>query len=69
LPADRVTGVSSGFGRAFASAALSAGCLVVGTVREENARKNFESEHPGLAKAVILDVTDFDAIDPKIAEI
>ena len=64
-----VTGVSSGFGRAFARAALSAGYLVVGTVREENARKTFESEHPGLAKAVILDVTDFDAIDPKIAEI
>lgn len=64
-----VTGVSSGFGRAFADAALSAGHFVVGTVREESARKRFESEHPGLAKAVLLDVTDFDAVDPKIAEI
>jgi hypothetical protein len=27
------------------------------------------SRNPGLAKAVDLDVTDFDAIDPKIAEI
>ncbi|HYZ74477.1 MAG TPA: oxidoreductase [Chthoniobacterales bacterium] len=64
-----VTGVSSGFGRAFADAAFSAGHLVVGTVREERARKQFESEHPDLAKAILLDVTDFDAIDPKIAEI
>jgi short-subunit dehydrogenase len=64
-----ITGVSSGFGRAFASAALSAGHMVVGTVREESARRNFESERPGLAKAVVLDVTDFDAIGPKIVEI
>ena len=64
-----VTGVSSGFGRAFADAAFSAGHLVVGTVREESVRKKFESEHPGLAKAVLLDVTDFDAVDAKIAVI
>jgi NAD(P)-dependent dehydrogenase (short-subunit alcohol dehydrogenase family) len=64
-----ITGVSSGFGRAFAKAALTAGHLVVGTVREESARKDFESEDIELAKAVVLDVTDFDAIAPKIAEI
>jgi NAD(P)-dependent dehydrogenase (short-subunit alcohol dehydrogenase family) len=64
-----ITGVSSGLGRAFARAALSAGHLVVGTVREENARKNFESEKPSLSKGILLDVTDFDAIDPAIAEI
>jgi NAD(P)-dependent dehydrogenase (short-subunit alcohol dehydrogenase family) len=64
-----ITGVSSGLGRAFASAALSAGHLVVGTVREENARKNFESEKPGSAKGIVLDVTDFDSIDPAVAEV
>ena len=64
-----ITGISSGFGRAFASAALSAGHTVVGTVREETACGNFESERPGFAKAVVLDVTDFDAIEPKVAEI
>jgi NAD(P)-dependent dehydrogenase (short-subunit alcohol dehydrogenase family) len=64
-----ITGISSGFGRAFASAALSAGHMVVGTVREETACGNFESERPGFAKAVVLDVTDFDAIEPKVAEI
>jgi NAD(P)-dependent dehydrogenase (short-subunit alcohol dehydrogenase family) len=64
-----ITGVSSGLGRAFARAALSAGHLVVGTVREENARKDFESEKPSFSKGVLLDVTDFDAIDPAVAEI
>jgi NAD(P)-dependent dehydrogenase (short-subunit alcohol dehydrogenase family) len=64
-----ITGVSSGFGRAFASAALSAGHLVVGTVREKDARKSFESEKPGFSKGIVLDVTDFDSIDPAVAEI
>jgi len=64
-----ITGISSGFGRAFASAALSAGNMVVGTVREQTACGNFESERPGFAKAVVLDVTDFDAIESKVAEI
>ena len=64
-----ITGISSGFGRAFAGAALSAGHMVVGTVREESARRSFELEGPGLAKAVVLDVTDFDAIEPKVVEI
>ena len=64
-----ITGISSGFGRAFARAALSAGHMVVGTVREESARRNFELESPGLAEAVVLDITDFDAIEPKVADI
>jgi len=54
-----ITGVSSGLGRAFASAALSAEHLVVGTLREENACKNFESEKPGFSKGIVLDVTGF----------
>src|SRR5215469_16047777 len=64
-----ITGVSSGLGRAFASAALSAGHLVVGTVREKDARKSFESEKPGFSNGIVLDVTDFDSIDPAVAEI
>jgi NAD(P)-dependent dehydrogenase (short-subunit alcohol dehydrogenase family) len=64
-----ITGVSSGFGRAFAKAALSAGHIVVGTVRGETARRDFESLELGRAKAIVLDVTDFDAIDPAVAEI
>jgi NAD(P)-dependent dehydrogenase (short-subunit alcohol dehydrogenase family) len=64
-----ITGVSPGFGRAFAKAALSAGHIVVGTVRGETARRDFESLELGRAKAIVLDVTDFDAIDPAVAEI
>lgn len=64
-----ITGVSSGFGRAFAVAALAAGHTVIGTVRNETARKDFEDLAIGRAIAVVLDVTDFPAIDAKVAEI
>jgi NAD(P)-dependent dehydrogenase (short-subunit alcohol dehydrogenase family) len=64
-----ITGVSSGFGRAFARAALAAGHTVIGTVRNEAARQPFEAEGNGRAKAVVLDVTDFDAIEPAVAGI
>jgi NAD(P)-dependent dehydrogenase (short-subunit alcohol dehydrogenase family) len=64
-----ITGVSSGFGQAFAEAALAAGHVVVGTVRTEEARKNFQTLELHRAKAVVLDVTDFDAIDPVINKV
>jgi NAD(P)-dependent dehydrogenase (short-subunit alcohol dehydrogenase family) len=64
-----ITGVSSGFGEAFAEAALNAGHRVVGTVRNTQARERFEAMAPGRAIAVVLDVTDFPAIDPTIARI
>ncbi|CAG9220214.1 Short-chain dehydrogenase/reductase [Paraburkholderia tropica] len=63
-----ITGVSSGFGRALAQEALAAGHRVVGTVRSEQAQRDFEALH-ALAVARVLDVTDFDAIDAAIADI
>jgi NAD(P)-dependent dehydrogenase (short-subunit alcohol dehydrogenase family) len=60
-----ITGVSSGFGRAFAEAALADGHTVVGTVRNEAARAAFEQIGPA-AHAVVLDVTDFAAIAPAV---
>ncbi|MBN8468310.1 oxidoreductase [Corallococcus exiguus] len=57
-----ITGVSSGFGQAFARAALDAGHTVIGTVRSEEAREDFTRRHPTLAHGVVLDVTDFQAI-------
>ncbi len=58
-----ITGVSSGFGRAFAEGALSAGHTVVGTVRREADAKTFESlAGDGRAQAILLDVTDDDAV-------
>jgi NAD(P)-dependent dehydrogenase (short-subunit alcohol dehydrogenase family) len=64
-----VTGVSSGFGRALAREALAAGHRVVGTVRSEDAKGEFEVLDPAKAVGRVLDVTDFDAIDGVIAEI
>jgi NAD(P)-dependent dehydrogenase (short-subunit alcohol dehydrogenase family) len=64
-----ITGVSQGLGRAFAEAALAAGHRVVGTVRHEVALVDFEAIEPQRAKAVILDVTNFAAIELVVADI
>lgn len=64
-----ITGVSSGFGRAFAQAALAAGSRVIGTVRNEDARIAFEALEPGRAFARILDVTDAAAVNSVVAEV
>ncbi|CAD6518179.1 3-phenylpropionate-dihydrodiol/cinnamic acid-dihydrodiol dehydrogenase [Paraburkholderia hiiakae] len=64
-----ITGVSSGFGRALAQEALAAGHTVVGTVRSEQAKRDFESLSAPRSLARVLDVTDFDAIDSVVAEI
>jgi NAD(P)-dependent dehydrogenase (short-subunit alcohol dehydrogenase family) len=62
-----ITGVSSGFGRALAEAALAAGHRVAGTVRDAQAQTAFEALGQGRACAYLLDVTDFDAIDAVVA--
>jgi len=64
-----ITGVSSGFGRAFARAALDAGHTVIGTVRNDAARHEFEARDDARAHALVLDVTDFAALTPAVAAI
>jgi len=64
-----ITGVSSGFGRAFAEAALNAGHVVAGTVRRDADVQPFEALAAGRAHAIVLDVTDFAAIGPAVATI
>ena len=64
-----ITGVSSGFGRAFAQEALAAGHTVVGTVRSDEARQAFEALSPHAAIGRVLDVTDFERIDGVVADI
>jgi NAD(P)-dependent dehydrogenase (short-subunit alcohol dehydrogenase family) len=64
-----ITGVSSGFGRAFAAAALEAGHSVLGTLRREDAARDFEATAPGRARAILLDVTDTPLIGPAVAKI
>jgi NAD(P)-dependent dehydrogenase (short-subunit alcohol dehydrogenase family) len=64
-----VTGVSTGFGRALSEAALAKGYRVVGTVRSEAHKTAFEALKPGQALGRVLDVTNFAAIAPMVAEI
>jgi len=64
-----ITGVSSGFGRAIASAALAAGHQVVGTVRDAQAAETFNSQYRGRAHAKLLDVTHFDQVARLASEI
>jgi NAD(P)-dependent dehydrogenase (short-subunit alcohol dehydrogenase family) len=61
-----ITGVSSGFGRALAEAALSDGHIVAGTVRNDADKRKFEALGAS-AHALILDVTNTEAIAPAVA--
>jgi NAD(P)-dependent dehydrogenase (short-subunit alcohol dehydrogenase family) len=62
-----ITGVSSGFGRALAEAALAAGHTVIGTVRNEAARAAFGAIHAN-AHGYLLDVTDTERIGKVVAQ-
>jgi NAD(P)-dependent dehydrogenase (short-subunit alcohol dehydrogenase family) len=64
-----ITGVSSGFGKALAAQALAAGHTVIGTLRTQEALAEFESQAEGRAHGVLLDVTEFDAIDSVINDV
>jgi len=57
-----ITGVSSGLGRSFATAALEAGHRVAGTVRDAGQMAAFEALAPGRATPMLLDVTDDKAV-------
>lgn len=57
-----VTGVSSGFGRAFAETAIAAGHRVVGSVRRPEDAEAFRELHPTRALPTVVDVTDDDAV-------
>jgi NAD(P)-dependent dehydrogenase (short-subunit alcohol dehydrogenase family) len=63
-----ITGVSSGFGLALSREALAAGHRVIGTVRNEEGRQAFEALQADRAHAVLLDVTDMDAIPGVVAD-
>jgi NAD(P)-dependent dehydrogenase (short-subunit alcohol dehydrogenase family) len=63
-----ITGVSSGLGRAFALGALETGHRVIGTVRRQDDAEAFAALAPDRAYPVMLDMTDFDAIPPAVAE-
>jgi NAD(P)-dependent dehydrogenase (short-subunit alcohol dehydrogenase family) len=64
-----ITGVSSGFGLALAKEALAAGHRVVGTLRNEEARVEFDRLSPGHSFGKLLDVTDYAAVPGVVAEV
>ncbi|AEU35205.1 oxidoreductase [Granulicella mallensis] len=64
-----ITGVSSGLGLALAQEALAQGWTVVGTVRNEEAARNFTATAPGKAFARVLDVTEYARIPEVVAEV
>lgn len=64
-----ITGVSSGLGRAFATAALDAGHTVVGTVRNDADAVAFTALHSERAHARLLDVTDDAAVLAVVGEV
>ena len=56
-----ITGANSGFGRAFAEAAVAAGDLVVAAARRPETLADLVEAHPEQVQAVRLDVTDLAA--------
>jgi NAD(P)-dependent dehydrogenase (short-subunit alcohol dehydrogenase family) len=63
-----ITGVSSGLGKAFAEGVLTAGHRVIGTARNADAASRFVTFAPDRAHALLLDVTDFDAVPEAVAQ-
>ncbi|HEX3489015.1 MAG TPA: oxidoreductase [Streptosporangiaceae bacterium] len=64
-----ITGASSGFGRAIAEAAVSAGDVAVATARHVTSLDDLAAAHPGQVDALPLDVTDPVAIDATVADV
>ena len=64
-----ITGVSTGFGRAFSEAAVAAGHRVVGTVRKAEQQKEFTALHPTDAKAYVFDVSAIDKAEAFVATV
>ncbi|MGW8356104.1 oxidoreductase [Streptomyces wedmorensis] len=62
-----ITGANSGFGRAFAEAAIAAGDVVVAAARRTETLDELVAAHPGRVDAVALDVTDTAAVDRVVA--
>ncbi|MEU1226709.1 oxidoreductase [Streptomyces sp. NPDC005828] len=58
-----ITGANSGFGRAFAEAAIAAGDVVVAAARRTESLDDLVAAHPDQVDPVALDVTETAAVD------
>lgn len=63
-----ITGVSSGFGRELAVAALARGDAVVGTLRQPEQARAFSALAPGRSHGLVLDVTDRAAVEAGVQQ-
>jgi NAD(P)-dependent dehydrogenase (short-subunit alcohol dehydrogenase family) len=63
-----ITGVSRGFGRSFAQAALAAGDRVAATARDTSSLDDLVAEHGDAVLPIELDVTDRDAAFAAVRE-
>ncbi|MEU7113164.1 oxidoreductase [Streptomyces sp. NPDC046182] len=64
-----ITGANSGFGRAFADAAIAQGDIVVAAARRVETLDDLVAAHPDQVDAVALDVTDTVAIDAVVRDV
>ncbi|MFE5593720.1 oxidoreductase [Streptomyces sp. NPDC056549] len=64
-----ITGANSGFGRAFAEAAIAAGDVVFAAARRTETLDDLVAAHPDQVDPVALDVTDTAAIDRVVADL
>jgi NADP-dependent 3-hydroxy acid dehydrogenase YdfG len=64
-----ITGISSGLGKALAQAVMANGDFVIGTLRQPAQVEAFNRDHDGKGKAMLLDVTDHEAVEKAVAGI
>ncbi|MFG2773848.1 oxidoreductase [Streptomyces sp. NPDC048350] len=64
-----ITGANSGFGRAFADAAIAQGDVVVAAARRVETLDDLVAAHPDQVDAVALNVTDTAAIDTVVRDV
>ncbi len=63
-----ITGASSGFGEALATAAINNGDKVAATFRQKEQADNFTEQHGGKGLGILLDVTDERNIESAVKE-
>ena len=64
-----ITGISSGLGQALAQAVMAAGDYVIGTFRQPEQAEQFNRQYASQGTAVLLDITDRDAIQTAVGQI
>lgn len=64
-----ITGISSGLGKALAAAVIESGDFVIGTFRKREQVEHFIDEHNGRADAVLLEVTNYEAVERTVKQL